>query len=144
MGAFSFGGLDYGTYKLYGDALGKWNPPMIFSLSATSPSLTDITFTEDSTSFMGMLWPLVINKSQIAESITVYPNPVTDYLHIKGLENTDGEKNITLYGIDGSVVYCKTVAGNSEILVPVVELPAGLYLLQVNTTEGRYQYKIAR
>lgn len=143
-GTFSFGGLAYGTYKLFGDVLGKENPALQFTLSMNNPSITSIVFYETSTAFYGSLWPLNIEESAEKPVLTIYPNPVTDYLHIKGLENMTGEKGISLYSINGAEVYNKSVNSNAEVLVPFAELTPGLYLLHVRTSVGEYHYKVMR
>lgn len=143
-GTFSFGGLNYGTYKLSGDVLGKQNPPLQFTLSVNNPSITTIVFYETSTVFYGNLWPLNVEEHAGKPEVTVYPNPVAHYLHIKGLENIAGEKNVSLYNINGAQVYNKQLSGNAEVLVPFAELTPGLYVLHVKTSVGEYHYKVAR
>ena len=142
-GAFSFGGLAYGTYKLFGDALGKANPPLIFSLSANNPSFTDITFEEDSTSFMGFLWPLSVN-TLTSPVIKVYPNPVRDYLQVSGLAAIEGEKNIQLTDINGAIIYSEKVNGEDHASIGVKDLVPGMYLLHLSSPAGRQIYRIAK
>lgn len=144
MGDFSFSGLDYGTYKLFGDALGKQNPALQFTLSANSPSISTIVFYETNTAFYGSLWPLSVEEYKEKPEVTIYPNPVADYLHIKGMENIAGEKTISLYSINGAEVYNKSVEGNAEILIPFAELTGGLYMLHIKSLAGEYHYKVVR
>lgn len=143
-GEFSFGGLDYGTYKLFGDALGKQNPALVFTLSANNPSISTIVFYESNVAFYGMLWALSVEEHKEKPELTIYPNPVADYLHIKGMENIAGEKNISLYSINGTVVYNKSVEGNVEMLIPFAELTSGLYMLHIKSLAGEYHYKVMR
>ncbi|MBL7719239.1 MAG: T9SS type A sorting domain-containing protein [Flavipsychrobacter sp.] len=141
-GTFSFGGLNYDSYKLYGDALGKYNPPLQFFLSGNNQAFTDITFVESTEAFIGSLWPLKVSNT-LQQQVTLYPNPATDYLHIQGLEAVAGVKEVVVMNVSGSVVYRKNYSGNADMLVPVGDLTSGLYLVQINTESGRYQYKIA-
>lgn len=143
-GAFSFGGLDYGTYKLFGDVIGKDNPTLVFSLSSTTSSLTTIVFHETNTTFFGSLFPLNVETMTRDKQPVIYPNPVTDYLHISSLDKITGEKIITLSNVSGAVVYTDTVNDNSEVLVPFAGLSSGLYFLQVNSSEGKASYKIVK
>jgi hypothetical protein len=142
-GTFSFSGLDYGVYKLFGDALGKYNPPLYLSLTSGAPSLTDITFEEDSTSFMGILWPLIANTNGI-DPLKVFPNPAIDHVQVSGLQTIAGKKNIFLYNMTGALVYNEAVEGKDVIRIPVADLTPGLYMLDIHTTKGNYIYKIAR
>lgn len=143
-GGFSFGGLDYGSYKLFGDVWGKNNPPLAFSLSTNTSSITTIVFYETSTAFFGTLFPLSVNTPGMEGQPTIYPNPVSDYLHIKGLDKIKGEKSITLCSVSGAVVYADTVNDDNEILVPFGELSSGLYFLQINSQSGKTSYKIVK
>jgi hypothetical protein len=142
-GTFSFGALNYDTYKLFGDALGKYNPPLIFALSANCPSLTDITFEEDSTSFMGSMWPLSVDN-ELADVLSVYPNPVQDELSIAGLDRIAGEKSINLLSMTGQVVYSQVAGNNAKTELQIASLPPGLYVLDIKTAKGSYIYKISK
>jgi hypothetical protein len=143
-GGFSFGGLNYGGYKLFGDVWGKSNPPLSFSLSANASSITTIVFHETGSAFFGTLFPLSVNIPGLEGQPTVYPNPVSDYLHIKGLDKIEGEKSIILCNVSGAEVYNLTVNDNSPILVPFTELSSGLYFLQINSATGSIFYKIVK
>ncbi|MBE6330176.1 MAG: T9SS type A sorting domain-containing protein [Bacteroidales bacterium] len=58
-------------------------------------------------------------------NISVYPNPTTNVLHIKGI--TEDEK-VNLYNQDG-----KLIKSCQETEINMDDLPQGLYLLKVNT-----------
>jgi hypothetical protein len=143
-GDFGFGALDYGTYKLFGDVIGKNNPALVFTLNANLSFISSIVFQETSTAFYGTLFPLDVSTTAKEDALTIYPNPVSDYLHIQGLDKIEGEKNLTLRSVNGTVVYSNTESGNSEILVPFAELAEGLYFLQVHTAAGMRSYKIVK
>jgi hypothetical protein len=142
-GTFSFTGLDYGSYKLFGDALGKNNPPLYLSLSSGSSSLTDIIFEEDSTSFAGLLWPLSINSAAMYR-LKVYPNPASDHVIVSGLEEIAGDKKIFMYNVTGSLIHSDVAQGKDSIVIPVADLTPGLYMLHIHTKNGNYIYKIVR
>jgi hypothetical protein len=141
-GTFSFGGLSTGTYKLFGDALGKQNPPLYFTISSTTSSFNTIIFHELPDIFYGSLWALSVH-TQSSPAIAVYPNPVSDHLTIDGLDKIPGEKNIFLHGISGNLVY-KTGVTNDNLQIPVSELTPGLYILQIQTASGNYLYKVGK
>ncbi|HYD20875.1 MAG TPA: T9SS type A sorting domain-containing protein [Flavipsychrobacter sp.] len=141
-GTFSFGGLNYGTYKLFGDALGKTNPPLVFNLDSNSLSLTQITFLEDSTSFAGNLWPLSVSNG-LADVLKVYPNPVKDRLRLSGLDSIEGVKRVSLFNITGTKVYDSNTE-ESELEMNLSELAEGIYILNVCSPKGAYIYKIVK
>jgi len=61
-------------------------------------------------------------------SVYVFPNPVADYLVVRGL---DGENVIRLYSMDGVLHKTIQVFGD-HIQIAVDDLSKGVYLLQVN------------
>jgi hypothetical protein len=50
-GMFGFLNLPYGTYKIFGDVMGKTSIPLTFTLSASYPSANSIQFKETSQTF---------------------------------------------------------------------------------------------
>ena len=65
--------------------------------------------------------------------ISLYPNPVSDYLHIK----LQAEARITLYNTVGKLIYQATA---QEQTISVYELPTGLYFLSVDGPLGTATY----
>lgn len=73
----------------------------------------------------------VDNNSIQTKKIILYPNPVTDYLHITNSDqNTE---NVTIYNMAGSQVK-RTEKGIETI--DMSTLTSGTYLVKVQTTEG--------
>jgi hypothetical protein len=64
---------------------------------------------------------------------TIYPNPVSDVLRIEGRVPL---RNARLMDMLGREVYSQTVEGHAHTL-HLRDLPAGLYLLEVQDTQGR-------
>jgi hypothetical protein len=143
-GHFSFTGLAYGTYKLFGDVWGKANPAIQFTLTASNPGMTTIEFQENSDSFDGSLWPASVATSPELAAVAVYPNPVADVVNVKGLNKIEGAKTITITSINGAVSFSKTYQQNETVSIPVTGLSSGFYMLQINTTKGNSIYKIVK
>lgn len=77
-----------------------------------------------------------INKNQV----TLYPNPVSDYLHI----NTAGQKvlNVKVYSFAGNVVKNKVeVSGDS---IDLRNLNTGNYIISITTDKGTITKKIIK
>ncbi len=138
-GHFSFPNLPYGTYKLFGDALGKNNPVTIITIDGDHPGVNNIVFEENDSNFgtTGILNPSLLNN------VALYPNPVNTELNITGLDKIAGTKNISLLGITGVQVLHQAITGGSAKL-SLAGLANGVYLLQIATAEGSATYRIIK
>ncbi|HYD20876.1 MAG TPA: T9SS type A sorting domain-containing protein [Flavipsychrobacter sp.] len=143
-GHFSFPSLAYGSYKLFGDALGKTNVVLSFTLDANTPNLPDMDFRENDDEFWGTLWPASVATTPELAAVNVYPNPATDVVNIKGLDAINGAKTVTISSINGAVVFSASYQQNEEVSIPVFQLGSGLYMLQIATEKGSSIYKIAK
>ena len=145
-GHFSFSNLPLGTYKLFGDAMGKSNPALLVTLDATHQSVNNIIFEEHSHLFEGhYIMTASVNKlPEVLQSAIAYPNPATDNISVIGLDKVNGNKNVTLSAMNGSVAYSHTFNEHEAVTVPVASLSEGIYLLQVSTAEGKIIFKITK
>lgn len=69
-----------------------------------------------------------------AAGLTLVPNPATDQVSVKTVATPS---KVRLLNISGQLVWEQTVI-SSEFTVEVSALPAGLYLLEVDTNRGRF------
>ena len=143
-GHFSFPSLAYGSYKIFGDAPGKSNPALSFTLDATHPSITDIKFEEHSHVFDGHIATAVVNVNGKLSGISLYPNPAVDNINVLGLETVSGAKTITVSAMTGATVYTHTFANGEAATVPVTALSKGVYMLNVVTAEGAATFKVIK
>jgi len=71
--------------------------------------------------------------------LTIYPNPVIDFLHINNLaKHATG----SIVSIDGRIVF-----NNRQLVedaIDVTKLKTGIYFLFINTGEGKYTYKFVK
>lgn len=66
-----------------------------------------------------------------AVEVTVYPNPVATMLSVR-CERLNRSTEVAVYDMTGRKVYGRAVAaGNSEVQIPVSQLPNGAYMLRV-------------
>jgi hypothetical protein len=142
-GTFSFNNLAYGTYKLFGDKWGKTNPPLLITLSATNPGVNNVIFEENSTNFTGHIGPAGVNTIGGAENIKIYPNPATDKINVTGMEKIKGSKSISLRSMNGSVLYNVT-ADESSFEIPLNNVAAGIYVLEVRTNTEFKSFKVTK
>lgn len=70
-------------------------------------------------------------------SAAVYPNPARGQVTISGL--SDDIEHVRLLDSRGAVVRTWGVAGEVHIEAPITDLPAGVYLVELNTASGAVQ-----
>ncbi len=76
-------------------------------------------------------------EEQMYIPISIYPNPVTDILHI----DTDAkEVKVQLHNLSGALVLEKANCQNMSI----AHLPQGVYMLTVTTTQGVHTQKVIK
>ncbi|WP_417291679.1 T9SS type A sorting domain-containing protein [Corallibacter sp.] len=71
-------------------------------------------------------------------SVTLYPNPVSDRLFIK---STEIIKTVTIYNVNGQLIKEVNTLGKS---IDVASLPSGLYFVKINTANGETTKKIIK
>ena len=85
----------------------------------------------------GNQWPQGIDKPVGNARISVYPKPVSETVHIEGIEAAE----VQVYNVLGQMV--KTIQGTNKI--DVTGLPEGVYLLRITDAEGNvYTNKIMK
>ncbi|WP_456458308.1 Ig-like domain-containing protein [Reichenbachiella sp.] len=105
----------------------------------------EVVATIDETNYQGTATAtLTINEVTVtgvqltATSISVYPNPTSDWIAVSGL--TDKLTRLSLVDIDGRVVLSQQVTPKEKI--NVTSLKAGLYLLQLDQNDFTTTTKI--
>jgi len=76
---------------------------------------------------------------QICNSISFYPNPVTDGFHVNGLTEPS---LLTLTDLNGTVLLTKQITGNEYISISA--FPQGLYIVKLITSESVIEKKIIK
>ncbi len=145
-GAFSFSSLANGEYKLFGDRWGKDNPALMVTVDANHQNINNIVFEENSTQFKGrFVWATnITNTNSALAQLSVYPNPMQGQVSVSGLQHIDGDKTVTLTNVTGAVIYQNTFGEGKQVVIPTAELSSGMYLLQVNTSEGVASFKMLK
>ncbi len=70
--------------------------------------------------------------------VVVYPNPVSDVLHIAA----SGSGTYSLYGLHGRMTRSGKISGGDATYINVSSLPSGVYYLKIATKEGVSSQKI--
>lgn len=71
--------------------------------------------------------------------IRIFPNPVTEYFVVEGLESIT---TLSLLNLEGKVVFAKLVQNGDRISVG--ELPKGIYIARINTANGALDRKVVK
>ena len=100
-----------------------WPITSVASFEATFPSSS---LTEMSCS------PLSIDKKELPENLTLFPNPVVDILNI----SIDQITNINVVDASGKSFFYNDYETLSQVEFSVKDLDAGIYFLNVTTTNG--------
>ncbi|RMG61911.1 MAG: PKD domain-containing protein [Bacteroidetes bacterium] len=137
-GEFSFPNLAYGTYKVYVEMAGMYSTPWIVTISPDNPTVTDINFEMNETG-INPTGTTSIDKELGIEGLMVYPNPVQDMVQVALNLRQSGTVSLMLRNPLGQLVRQQAEAvapGSRQLTLPMADLPAGTYLLQVVTPEG--------
>lgn len=75
------------------------------------------------------------------KSWTLYPNPVKDVVYITGNDTIDA---VTIYTLQGQKVFEQTIAAASDNSVNIAGLPAGSYIVNVNSESAVKSFMILK
>ena len=127
-GYFDFSDIPFGTYQLFPDVAGISTTPMYVTISEGTPLVNDVNM---------IIYPAEItfsiheNISAFLEhAILLYPNPVTDQARISLEVKKSSALTVRIADLSGRMVYSQETMlaeGHGEIVLPVQNLPAGLY-----------------
>lgn len=79
-------------------------------------------------------------KMELSKSITVYPNPATDYVSIKLSTLEASTATVSLYTILGSELQIeKEIVNEHEVRLKVKDLASGYYLIAVRDEQLQFK-----
>lgn len=79
-------------------------------------------------------------ERDITKTVHIFPNPATDFVHVKVDHFPASKVKLTLHNIIGNVVEIETeLVDEHEIRVKVKDLASGYYLLAVKEEEAKYR-----
>ena len=73
-------------------------------------------------------------------SATLYPNPASETMNLTFTQPLD-QCEVTIHNIVGETLFSQAYDDVSEFSIPVGKLPNGMYVLSVNSKEGRWHEK---
>jgi PKD repeat protein len=132
-GAFTFPAMDYGTYYLRAELSGVTCDNMKIEITPEKPHVNVILTLSGNT----ILAVGDINPAN--ESISVYPNPVTNQLSISLNLSGSTKIDIEIFTITGQLTYRTSESlntGQNMLAIPFYDFPEGLYMLRVFSANG--------
>lgn len=132
-GSFLFSSLDYGVYYIRADLAGVFSDNLKIEISPEYPEVR-ISLTFDGNSILGLE-----ETSPGIVSTAVYPNPVSDALHISLEMSHETNLVVEIVSMTGQAVYHSDKSlstGKQEISVSFANLPEGIYTLRLLDKEG--------
>ena len=73
-------------------------------------------------------------------TLTLFPNPATDLLNVSFDQNTTGE--LVVYNLQGQALITKRVSNSVASQLSLIDLPVGLFMLQLETEDGLRQSEL--
>jgi hypothetical protein len=71
--------------------------------------------------------------------VLVFPNPATDHITLQWNDNVDADVKVMLESMDGKIIsaYFFHPDRRAQITIPVDNVPAGLYVVKINTNQAQ-------
>jgi len=80
-----------------------------------------------------------IEEAEVNQTISIYPNPTQDMIHI---QNGESIKSISIFTINGQIL---TIDTTNKTMISLQEFPAGIYFISIEITDGQqYTEKIIK
>lgn len=86
--------------------------------------------------FENLLETLGVQENELANGISMYPNPTSDYIQFKGI--TTETIDVSVYDILGKQIINQTI--NSNNALDVTNLQNGIYILRLNDLSTSYKF----
>ena len=133
VGEFDFSSLDYGTYYLHPQLTGVTCDTVMIQITPDKPHV-DVVMTFTGSQILG-----TGNIKVKSESVTVYPNPVTDQLKISINLQSSTDIKIVVSTIAGQTLFTTTRSvgsGQSTFSIPFSGFTEGMYIVKINSEDG--------
>ena len=142
-GSYSFSNIAMGTYNVHVEEVGKVTFPASVVVDANNMNHTDVHFTvhENMVTLTGAY--AVAN----VEDVQVFPNPVSDFANVQLELKSAMDLTMTVTNLMGQQLISKPlslVAGSNSIEVEMSDLPAGLYLINIQSATDVITYRIQK
>jgi len=76
--------------------------------------------------------------------VEIYPNPFSDYIIISFSEKISEILYVTMYDLNGRIVYLKKFEAAGELNIDVTSLASSIYIIRINTTTRYFSSKVVK
>jgi PKD repeat protein len=142
-GAFNVTGLAYGTYVVYPEVPGKTTTPITVVLSATQTGTDKIRVAVNTNTVDASIATGIAELPQFA-NISIYPNPVIDYLKIDLGNGLSGNVSVRVMDITGKVISLETVNSTGVVQINTSKFNTGIYLLSIENKGDTAIYRFIK
>lgn len=98
-----------------------------------NPLMTDNTGNSIDENCDGVDGTLGLNSLEAQLGITIYPNPASDILYLKGEVN--GQLQLLIYNLQGQVVFTQFASMHQQYQLDISQLTPGSYILEMTSLE---------
>ena len=84
-----------------------------------------------------------VGGSAGSDAMKVFPNPAREVVTIESPSNDGSERSFQLREVTGRLCYA-AVSRAVRVEIPTAELPAGLYIVTVQSGDHHYRYKVSK
>lgn len=134
-GFYQFLGLPVGTYTVVIEIPGVGCTPFTFTIGTTGFfARLNGTVKETTVEIQNVTGIASISDFK---SVSVYPNPATDFIYVKAETVSNSSLNYTLMDVKGRVISeAKSSTASEVITIPVSRLSNGIYYLRLNAANS--------
>ena len=115
--------------------------------STGQQSVTGISQRPDYLLRQGFIQPYIAKSYRIPPEtlpVTIYPNPFDDHIMISPDETIRGRIYITIYNLDGRIVFFSKYDDAGARELNLSSLPPSVYVLRINTATSFYHSRIIK
>ncbi|GAB4416580.1 MAG: hypothetical protein OHK0039_26060 [Bacteroidia bacterium] len=143
-GKYYFGGLNWGTYKVYVEMMNRYGEPWIVTIGPGNPGFEGADF-EAGTYEVTPSGTTAIATGLLAETLSLYPNPASDRLYVEFSLEQARPVAVQVLNMMGQRVAQQQVAGLpglQRIAIATQGLPAGTYVVRIETEQGQISRRV--
>lgn len=138
-GRFNFAGVPFGSYKIFGDVMGKTSAPLSFTLNTANPAANMVTFEEKTLTFNATMPPLSVANAA-GQQNGIYPNPAKNAITITGLT---ADATVTIYDMTGRTLVQQAVNASNNT-VNIASLATGNYVVKLADAQQTTTIKLTK
>lgn len=108
-----------------------------FGLTSDDEMMVMMYFYVDDTTGLNLpAQPVAIDELPESNDIKIYPNPARDefYIYLPGTENKNAF--ISLFDMNGDLIYSAAAENKNIITIPTTDLPRGIYMVSIQNESG--------